>query len=206
MTSDEIICPACGSNSVAAARVEKKLTLPFGNQKTIFIEEYTCGECGTQGDFIGTNDTIIEEAYTKANLEIVNNIIDEFSRHKVSMATMERALGLSQRTLTKWKNGMSHPSPAGTALFKMLGSFPWLLEVADNNYEPGISQYVFLCSAVKEFSKISNQFSHVNHFWNEIGADSWNIGLPRMPMIENNNMLIEGKIESSQLVCGEVNK
>lgn len=148
MNKNIVICPACGSDAVTVRKVEKEISLPYGGKTKLSVDEYLCSICGMEGDFTSANDKIISEAYDKANLAAVNNIIDEFVHHKISMAAMERALDLPQRTLTKWKNGLSHPSATGIALMKMAGTFPWLLEVAENNYEPMMSKKIFIKNAV----------------------------------------------------------
>ncbi len=148
MNKNIVICPACGSDAVTGKKVEKEISLPYGGKTKISVNEYVCSSCGMEGDFTGANDKIISEVYDKANLAAVNNIIDEFVHHKISMAAMERALDLTPRTLTKWRNGLSHPSATGIALMKMAGTFPWLLEVAENNYEPVISKKIFVKNSV----------------------------------------------------------
>lgn len=148
MNKNIISCPACGSEAVVTEKVEREISLSFGVKKTISIDQNTCSECGMQGDFTGINDTIISESYDKANLDVVNSIVEDFAGNKTSMAAIERSLDLPQRTLTKWKNNLSHPSSTGVALMKMIGTFPWLLDVAEANYDPAISQKIFIKSAV----------------------------------------------------------
>ena len=67
------------------------------------------------------------------------------------MSAIERALSLPQRTLTKWKNGVIKPSAAGLALMKYIRTFPWLIEVAENNFEYNIAQKIYISSAIQIF-------------------------------------------------------
>jgi hypothetical protein len=64
---------------------------------------------------------------------------------------MERVLGLPQRTLAKWKNRSVVPSAAGVSLLKYIRVFPWLLEVAENDYDYAISQKIHLSTAMNSF-------------------------------------------------------
>lgn len=146
----EIICPACGSTSVKYTRKDKDISVPYSNVKTISITEYICSTCGATGDFVGDNDAVLEGALKSANKEAIHNILQYLNSLNISMAAIERALELPQRMLTKWKNDLTGQSAAGVALMKMVRTFPWLLDVAENKYDAVISQRIFITQAVND--------------------------------------------------------
>jgi hypothetical protein len=50
-----------------------------------------------------------------------------------SMAFVERALELPQRTMMRWKKGQL--SDAAIALLRIIGTYPWIMDVADAKYD-----------------------------------------------------------------------
>lgn len=50
------------------------------------------------------------------------------------IAHAERVLGLPARTIARWKTG--HASASATALLRFIVTYPWLLEVAEDQFEP----------------------------------------------------------------------
>ena len=149
MMITNITCPSCGSVSLKHVKRERDIKVPYSEQHSVTLDEYTCLDCGFSGDITGKNDSILEHAIGEANHEALRNIIDHLTSRAISMAAMERALELPQRTLTKWKNQIASPSSAGFALMKMIRTFPWLLEVAEHQYEPVISQRIFINHAIE---------------------------------------------------------
>lgn len=67
---------------------------------------------------------------------------------------LERSLGLPMRYLDEEKN---LNLPETQALLKMIRSMPWILEVADNDFDPEIAQLILQREAInikiKEKSK-----------------------------------------------------
>jgi len=129
-------CPACGSSGFYESHKETILSDNYGGEIQIRIEIRKCDICGFSHE---VDDKSRKEAVTKLKKDAVLNIIDYLSENQKSIAGIERALGLPQRTIAKWKNGTSSPSSAAVALFKFIKVFPWLLDVADNDfcYEEG---------------------------------------------------------------------
>lgn len=144
----ELHCPACGSESLERKVIIKRINEPFSEDAEVELSVFKCQACGTEGDFFNNNDVILSNAIDASKNRSVQNILEKFSVHNISMASIERALDLPQRTLIKWKSGKSKPSAAGVALLRMVCTFPWLLEVADNNYEYDFSQKICVTNAV----------------------------------------------------------
>jgi len=143
-------CPVCGSNSIVCNEVKENIDEAFGGRKTISIKEYMCEDCESEGDFFDENEDCLKTAIAALKDVAVTNILDDFSHTPMSFSSMERALELPQRTLTKWKNSASRPSSAGVALLKLLRTFPWLIEVAEHKYDYAVAQKIHITDAVQQ--------------------------------------------------------
>jgi len=150
----EVTCPACGSDAVDVFVARKTVTEPYSEPVEVSIEVYKCRTCDMEGDFSGHGDEIIGKAILAAKHNSIVRIIEEFTRNNISMSSIERALDLPQRTLTKWKNGLSVPSATGAALMNVIRTYPWILTVAQYKYDPSIARDVHIKNAINELLKI----------------------------------------------------
>lgn len=147
---DTRTCPVCGSEGVKAYKRNEYLHEPFGGQKAVELKEYRCPVCESTGDLFNENDEIIERTQNELKFQSVKNILDDFKRNKISMSALERALGIPQRTFTKWKNGNAKASATGVTLLRFIRLFPWLVDVAENKYNYDIAQKIHIQSAVQK--------------------------------------------------------
>ena len=143
-------CPACGSIDIIDEKKSILIKEPFGGQNNIEIHENICSLCGSRGDFFNQNETLIDETIKKLKQKSIENILNDFIDSKMSMSSIERALEIPQRTLTKWKNRTNVPSSAGIALMRFIKLFPWLLEVAENKYDYNESQKIHINAAIQK--------------------------------------------------------
>jgi len=143
-------CPACGSIDIIDEKKNILIKEPFGGQDNIEIHENICSVCGSRGDFFNQNETLIDETIKKLKQKSVENILNGFLDNKISMSSIERALEMPQRTLTKWKNRTNTPSSAGIALMRFIKLFPWLLEVAENKYDYNEAQKIHINDAMQK--------------------------------------------------------
>ena len=162
-----LICPACGSSNLTKTIYSEQIAENLGSQMVVDKVLYRCEDCETEGDFFNENDPAIEKALAQLKSTFVVSTLDEFSNNKVSLAAMERALELPQRTFTKWKNGASSPTSAGVTLLKFLKLFPWLLEVAENKFDYDISQKIFMGHA---FKRMINKMTFYESDFKEAGV------------------------------------
>lgn len=130
--STPITCPACGSADVRTSYRDSTLEVPLAPPATYRERVDECRTCGTDGDFLGENDARIDEALSRAGKASARHLIESLADDGVSMAYFERALGLSPRTLTRWKAGEC--SASSLALLRLVRTYPWLLRVADASY------------------------------------------------------------------------
>ncbi len=78
-------------------------------------------------------------------------MLEMLSDSGVTMAYLERALGLPARTAERWKAGES--SAAALALLRTITSFPWILEVADGGFERQATDAAILVQSRKGVSQ-----------------------------------------------------
>ena len=143
-------CPACGSIDIIDEKKSILTKEPFGGQDNIEIHENICSICGSRGDFFNQNDLLIDDTIKKLQQKSIENILNYFIDSKVSMSSIERALEIPQRTLTKWRNRTNVPSSAGIALMRFIKLFPWLLEVAENKYDYSEAQKIHINAAIQK--------------------------------------------------------
>lgn len=145
-----LTCPLCGNEKIDNEPIKKSIKEPFGGSKEVLISNYICSECGFDGDLMKENDQILQESISELKCLAVKNILEEFGENHYNFASIERALELPQRTLSKWKNLTSKPSAAGVALIRYLYLFPWLIDVAENNFDYSQAQKVHIFDAIKK--------------------------------------------------------
>ena len=143
-------CPACGSIDIIDEKKSILIKEPFGGQDNIEIHENICSICGSRGDFFNQNETLIDETIKKLKQRSIESILNDFIDSKMSMSSIERALEIPQRTLTKWKNRTNVLSSAGIALMRFIKLFPWLLEVAENKYDYNEAQKIHINAAIQK--------------------------------------------------------
>lgn len=147
---DTPTCPVCGSEEVEAYTKREYFHEPFGGQTAVDLKEFRCPICESTGDLFNENDELIEQTQDELKFQSVKNILDDFHRNKISMSALERALGIPQRTFTKWKNGNAKASATGITLLRFIRLFPWLVDVAENKYDYDTAQKIHIQSAVQK--------------------------------------------------------
>lgn len=131
--SNGIQCPICGSTEVSIIHEVSQGQLTLGPTFEYTSNLHKCATCGEQGDFTGENDTVYLESLKAAQKELQKSLIEDLGNLGFTMAYIERALELPQRTLARWKNG-DH-SAANLALLRILRSMPWIVDVADHRFD-----------------------------------------------------------------------
>lgn len=156
---NEITCPVCGSSDVFKKEHNEIISESYGGSKQITLYTNYCNNCDT--DFDEENDQIIQETIEELKAKAVVNILNDFIGNGFNLSSMERSLELPQRTLAKWKS-TGKPSAAGVSLLKILRCFPWILEVAEQEFEFQSAQKVFVKNA---FYFIANNSSYMDPFY-----------------------------------------
>jgi len=156
MNCEKRICPVCGSEDIYEKKKKHRIKEPFAREEYIEIIENVCRTCESKGDFFDNNDEIIEKKIKEFKQRSVENILEYFIKNKRSLTSIERALEIPFRTLAKWKNKITKTSAAGIALLRFIRLFPWLLEVAENKYNPQKAENIMLKNSMQELQRIIN--------------------------------------------------
>lgn len=129
-------CPACGHTKLEMRVERRSYSVHFGPNAEFDEKVHACKQCSFEwGD---ADDTPVIEALARADKQAAVWIIARLEEQGISNAYLERACGLPQRTLARWKTG--EVSAAAVALLRFLITFPWLLRVADGNYDPKLAR------------------------------------------------------------------
>lgn len=151
MAKSSVVCPACGSTDVIRAEKQSSATLMLG-QEFFFNEiSYKCNVCETEADFFNETEKYYLKAEKEAQANLVQNILEELNKKGISMASFERVFELPVRTLTRWKNGDF--SSSVLALLRIVKTYPWIIEVAENRFESTSAKCVVIKVALQEFQQ-----------------------------------------------------
>jgi len=126
------LCPVCGSDALTTSIKKHALTVIYGKPAEYNEVVDTCSVCEESGDFSDLNDATINQIMKAAKKESATNMLDYLSNHNIKMSYMERSLELPARTLARWK--AEDCSAAGLALLRIIRTYPWILEVADDRF------------------------------------------------------------------------
>jgi hypothetical protein len=129
--NDEVVkmqtqCLVCGSSDVEVREVTRYVTIPFAAPVAYSTRVFTCHACDDVFEesvepFKGAERTAITASAT--------NIINTLADRGITMAYVERALRLPQRTLT------GERSAVAVALLRIVETFPGILAALDTAYD-----------------------------------------------------------------------
>jgi len=145
------LCPVCAMGEL---QQEKRiLTIPkYGLSESREVDVSYCPVCEAETYQNGEDESVRRDMVRSLELRNVRIVLGKMAREKISFASLERALALPQRTLSKWKQGATKPSEAGIVLVNLLNLMPWLSQVVDNDYDPKLAlslQWEFLYKSVE---------------------------------------------------------
>lgn len=171
-----IKCPACGAIDFKLIKEEKSIQAPYGPELTETEITYTCNICDSEFDY---NDIIGKKK--ESSLEIskkksINEMLSHLSKIGYSMAAIERALELPQRTISRWKAN-KELSSIGIALLRIIRTYPWILEVAEKKFDFNDAWIIYIQNAVNDFISLASYggFYFSEHFGNQINIESLSI-------------------------------
>jgi hypothetical protein len=151
--SDDLICPVCESEDIQIEKLSQSHSYAYGGEFVFDQTLHVCQDCGEKGSFsnqlIEDNHETFSVALKEADRESLESIFEDLSIKGNSLAYIERSLGLAQRTLSRWKS--QGASASGMALMRVVRTYPWILKVADENFDNGIALEELTRNAVKSF-------------------------------------------------------
>ncbi len=144
-------CPVC---EMGELQLEKKhLTISkYGLSEAREIEVLSCPVCNAESYPHEKEESVHRDMLKSLEQRNVRILLEKMAQAKISFASLERALSLPQRTLSKWKQGSTKPSEAGIVLVNLLSLMPWLSQVVDNDYDPNLAlclQWESLCKSIE---------------------------------------------------------
>jgi hypothetical protein len=147
----KINCSICGSSNAFKSCTERHLPIPYGAPVLIRECIRSCPDCGAEID--ETQDEDNKAALENGNRESIKSMIDYLCNDGYSLAQLERAHDLPQRTISRWRTS-GDLSSVGTALLRILRTYPWITEVAENHFNEDFSKRILVKAAADEFIKI----------------------------------------------------
>lgn len=125
-------CPACGSDQLVSEKLARRYSPPFGDPLDYDVPMIACRTCDEGFEAEGASD-VVKRAEEAANRSSVKAMVEQLEKRRITMAYMERVLGLAPRTIARWKTG--EISAAGLALLRIVRTFPWILRVASARFD-----------------------------------------------------------------------
>lgn len=133
------ICPVCGMGELQEKR-NTVMVKKYGMEKQKDIDVEECPVCGAEIE--KESDKNVRKGLTRSlELDNVHALLNQMEKEGENFSSLERACGLPQRTLSKWKNGATDPTVAGTILVNLLYHIPWLCNVIDYQYDASVIKY-----------------------------------------------------------------
>jgi len=165
----DFICPVCGSSDFEVIHENEDVKVPYGEDKELELIKVKCNECETVTDYSKLYTHDYTNALDDSKKQSIENMLNNLSNIGYSLAAIERALELPQRTISRWKN-TQEISAIGLSLLRIINTYPWVLQVAQNKFEPTFARSIFIHNAVNELFTIYN--SSGNLFAANIGVFS----------------------------------
>ena len=149
-------CSYCGSEDVDIREDQVEVSEPFADVNTVTVKMVVCNTCGFAEDH-ESNDCVLQDALAVCKQSSMVHTLTYLNAQGYTNASMERTLGLPARTLARWKNEDIVPSAAALALMRFIRTFPWLLRVAEEEFNEEKAHEVFLSEGQKEILKRNHQ-------------------------------------------------
>ncbi len=150
----EIRCLECGRNQVTKVERSLVLTEPYADPVTISFEGYECDDCGAEFADDTSYESALAQGKRKLRKSALINIVDDLVEMGYNVRSIEFAMQLPYRTISRWKNDPSiNPSAAGLAMMRYLRTYPWLIKVGQEKYNPHAVKETLLQAAQVIISK-----------------------------------------------------
>jgi len=137
-------CHACGSEQMDTEMMSLEYTPPFGDAIEYQVPAVTCRACGESFEAEGAAEAV-RAAMADADRSSAKRIVEYLEKQRLSMAYIERVLGLAPRTIFRWKSG--EMSAAGLALLRIVRTYPWILRVAGARFDQAVAKKILSAEA-----------------------------------------------------------
>lgn len=128
-------CPVCGFDQVTDLPLIRDFSVPYGPTVEVTLNNNRCPNCLEEGDFEGRNDPLIERALAESTQKSIQVMVDMIVGYGYTIISCERALRLPFGTIQKWLDKPDLVDPGAVVMLRMVTTYPWLLQAADNNFK-----------------------------------------------------------------------
>lgn len=162
-------CVVCGLTNVNVVEVKRSYAAPFGPDVEYTNKIAACPDCGTNVDL--SDPDIFPNAVAESESKSIGMILDYLVSRGFTHAAIERALELPDRAVSNWKCKEA-VSSSSRALLRILRAFPWVIDVADKNFDPEITDAVNGClgnyAGLYKYSGMKSE--HMDSSWYHPGS------------------------------------
>lgn len=128
-------CPSCGSDEVSEDYLPHDLRVPYGPTVQAACLLNKCLKCDFSGDINQVNDARINRALADSTHASIPVMVDILKGNGYTLVYCERALRLPFGTFEKWVKNPAVMDPAAVVMLRMIATYPWLLQAADDNFK-----------------------------------------------------------------------
>ena len=132
---NELVCPVCAMGELQQEKKVLKIS-KYGLSESREVEVSYCPVCEAESYLHTEDESVRREMVNSLEQRNVRIVLEKMAQEKINFASLERALSLPQRTLSKWKQGATKPSEAGIVLVNLLNLMPWLSRGDGKYYDP----------------------------------------------------------------------
>ncbi len=150
------ICECCGSDNTEIKTSSRLFPIPFGGVLEYNNSVVHCNDCDEDVDF-GENlsvDSFLSDEnpnFIEAIRKSIDNMLSDLQKMDISQSHIERTFDIPARTLSKWRNDRNLPSAAALSFLRIVRMFPWMLNVAEKNYDKEKGHYIALKNEMQYF-------------------------------------------------------
>ena len=152
-------CPLCDSK-LSIKNVEKSSMLPSGDKFSFNEKLYHCENCGFEQGKDSKNKSY-DASRKSAVQSVVKRLVESLQDKFKNLLFIERTLDLPRRTMSRWKHS-GDGSTSSLLLLKLIDTYPFLVDVAENKFDPKFAQTA-LQNAAKKVDVYSQSTRHV--YW-----------------------------------------
>ena len=185
-------CPICSSDTLETTKTKEYIPVIYGDKAIYDKTLNKCLTCEEEGDFFEVNDAVFSDALNKANKKSISDMVNYLAEKKISASCIERSLNLPARTISRWKTGDF--SAASIALLRIIRTYPWIIEVADEKYNESIASIKVVENAVKFISnKYQISFNAIQY------SNFLTVELFKKPYIYKNELASSGNFTQIEI-------
>ena len=127
-------CPVCGFDQVDEGYRSQTFSVPYGPSIETTLSNNRCSNCTEEWDSNDMNTPRIERALAESTQKSIPVMVDALIGYGYTLVYCERALRLPFGTFQKWLDKPDLVDPGSVVMLRMVATYPWLLQAADDNF------------------------------------------------------------------------